>query len=93
MRQVIFQDKELLGSLSKASLIRKESVRLPFPGAVLLLCEVLEMDVYICVIPTLSQLFKISSQLSVDFSALLLELKKGQLSSTSRVLFLKTSGL
>ena len=47
------------------------------------------MDVYIYVIPTLAPLFRISSQLSLHFSALLLELTKGHLSRTSRVLFLK----
>lgn len=48
-------------------------------------CEVLEMDVCIYVIPTPAQLFRISSQLSLDCSVIL-ELTKGQLSSASRVL-------
>lgn len=39
------------------------------------------MDAYIRVIPPRSQLFRMSSQLSVDFSALLLDLTKGQRSA------------
>lgn len=44
------------------------------------------MDVYIYVIPAPAQLFRISSQLLADFSALLPGTHKGQLSSTSRAL-------
>ncbi|MXQ82646.1 hypothetical protein E5288_WYG009720 [Bos mutus] len=50
----------------------------PTPKQMCVLCEVLEMDVYISVIPTPAQLFRISSQLLADFSALLPELTKAQ---------------
>lgn len=39
------------------------------------------MDVYVHVVPARAQLLRVSSQLSVDFPALLLDLTKGQSSA------------